>query len=862
MQHSPSITDVDRRSALSVCLAATADRPLGESLAMLRRIGADRFGVLAATMAGQGWNESVETIRASGLRPEFIAGGCRAMHDGGGWERVLSTLERAVDAAAEIGAPTCVSPPVDRAVSPGRRPRTRRWTGSSSARGVRAGTGRRSRAREHDVDPVGDELHPQCRGHRCAGPTVGSGAHGGPVFGLAGAGFDANHRRQPGRHSDRADRRSPRRRDVGAEPPGPGEGSIPLDRMVSEVGALGYTGLVDLELLGPVIDEEGPENAMARDWNGCGSTCRDPAAIGSKCFDTRGPEGTRARSRDAYEGWIDLSDKRMSEKEAVGRLRSGMTIGIGGWGSRRKTMSLVREILRSDLDDLTVVSYGGRTSACCARRARCARSCSGSCPWTRSHSILTSAPHVRADVSRSPSTTRACCSGGCTRPASDCRTCRRGRARIGRHACQPRIAHGHRPLRRRDPRRDAGDPARRALGHMNRADMHGNAQYLGPDLYFDDLFCMAAEHGVRLVRTPRADRRTHTPTRIRRRSGFPAAGVRRGGRARGRALHVVCAGLRPRRGVPAGVRTAARTRRSGRRSWTATWRSRRRSTSARCAARVRRLRHECSDAGGSVCGGVRRGVSRQRRGDRQCLRHHPGDRRPPRAAHVRTDLVVSDGEAAAVRGTWAVGGPADGEVEAWLPFNQIFDLVWNGKRHIMMIPTQLDVYGNCNISAIGDHERPNVQLLGVRGAPGNTPSTTRPAIGCPSTAPGCSCPRSTWCPASATTTRARRVRRPPVPRMRRVVTIWRSSTSRRTPAGCAWSPCIRGSPVDDVVAATGFDLVIPDSVPQTRTPSAEELELIRTVIDPRNLRDKEVPRVTTVESSRNALHTGSATCSA
>ena len=44
----------------------------------------------------------------------------------------------------------------------------------------------------------------------------------------------------------------------------PGEGSIPLDRMVSEVGALGYTGLVDLELLGPVIDEEGPENAMAR----------------------------------------------------------------------------------------------------------------------------------------------------------------------------------------------------------------------------------------------------------------------------------------------------------------------------------------------------------------------------------------------------------------------------------------------------------------------------------------------------------------------------------------------------------------------------------------------------------------------
>src|SRR5271168_4499883 len=49
----------------------------------------------------------------------------------------------------------------------------------------------------------------------------------------------------------------------------------------------------------------------------------------------------------------------MTEQDVVGRLRSGMTIGIGGWGSRRKPMSLVRAILRSDLTDLTVVSYGG-----------------------------------------------------------------------------------------------------------------------------------------------------------------------------------------------------------------------------------------------------------------------------------------------------------------------------------------------------------------------------------------------------------------------------------------------------------------------------------------------------------------------
>ena len=54
-----------------------------------------------------------------------------------------------------------------------------------------------------------------------------------------------------------------------------------------------------------------------------------------------------------------MPDKRMTEDEVVAELEDGMTIGIGGWGSRRKPMSLVRAILRSDLTDLTVVSYGG-----------------------------------------------------------------------------------------------------------------------------------------------------------------------------------------------------------------------------------------------------------------------------------------------------------------------------------------------------------------------------------------------------------------------------------------------------------------------------------------------------------------------
>ena len=54
-----------------------------------------------------------------------------------------------------------------------------------------------------------------------------------------------------------------------------------------------------------------------------------------------------------------MLDKRMTPAEIVGELRDGMTLGIGGWGPRRKPMALVREILRSDLKDLTVVAYGG-----------------------------------------------------------------------------------------------------------------------------------------------------------------------------------------------------------------------------------------------------------------------------------------------------------------------------------------------------------------------------------------------------------------------------------------------------------------------------------------------------------------------
>ncbi len=90
---------------------------------------------------------------------------------------------------------------------------------------------------------------------------------------------------------------------------------------------------------------------------------------------------------------------------------------------------------------------------------------------------------------------------------------------------------------------------------------------------------------------------------------------------------------------------------------------------------------------------------------------------PPIAARLarassEPDIVLTDGEARAIDG--------DGNVESWLPFRFIFDLLSSGKRHVFMMPVQIDRFGNMNLSAIGPHDHPKVQMIGSRGAPGNT----------------------------------------------------------------------------------------------------------------------------------------------
>ncbi|HKS98264.1 MAG TPA: CoA-transferase, partial [Rugosimonospora sp.] len=209
-------------------------------------------------------------------------------------------------------------------------------------------------------------------------------------------------------------------------------------------------------------------------------------------------------------------------------------------------------------------------------------------------------------------------------------------------------------------------------------------------------------------------------------------------------------------------------------------------------------------------------------------------------ATFEPELLLSDGESLLLQGTWAVGERA-AAVEGWIPFRAVFDLVAAGRRHVMMGPSQIDRYGNMNISAIGDYQRPTRQLLGVRGAPGNTVNH----------------PTSYWVPkhsprsfvstvdmvsgigydrAAAAGTSASRYHE-----LRRVVSnlgVFDFATPDHRMRLVSVHP---GVTVAQVCEATGFELAIPERVPETRLPDAAELALIRDVIDPNGLRRREVP---------------------
>ncbi len=87
------------------------------------------------------------------------------------------------------------------------------------------------------------------------------------------------------------------------------------------------------------------------------------------------------------------------------------------------------------------------------------------------------------------------------------------------------------------------------------------------------------------------------------------------------------------------------------------------------------------------------------------------------------ELAMTDGECMLVEDPVPIGPRGDYEPEftGWMPFRRVFDVVWSGRRHAMVTPVQMDRWAQANISALGpDFTRPKVQMLGVRGFPGNS----------------------------------------------------------------------------------------------------------------------------------------------
>lgn len=193
-------------------------------------------------------------------------------------------------------------------------------------------------------------------------------------------------------------------------------------------------------------------------------------------------------------------DKRMTIDEVVAQLRDGMTIGIGGWGPRRKPMALVRAILRSDLTDLTIVSYGGADVGLLVRAGKVRKLVYAfvsldTVPlepnFQRARQGKEVAEVVELDEGMFQTGLRAAAQRLPFLPM---------RAGLGSDVLvnNPDIRTVTSPYADADGVHEelVAVPALHldvALVHLNRADKHGNATYLGPDPYFDDLFCMAAD---------------------------------------------------------------------------------------------------------------------------------------------------------------------------------------------------------------------------------------------------------------------------------------------------------------------------------------------------------------------------------
>src|SRR5436190_2998214 len=187
---------------------------------------------------------------------------------------------------------------------------------------------------------------------------------------------------------------------------------------------------------------------------------------------------------------------RMTIDEVVAELKDGKTVGIGGWGPRRKPMALVRAIRRSDLKDLTIVSYGGADVGLLCHAGKVKRLVYAfvsldTVPleplFQQARQNGTIPEVVELDEGMFQTGLRAAAQRLPFLPM---------RAGLGSDVLvnNPHIRTVTSPYA--DGEELVAVPALRldvALVHLNRADQHGNAVYLGPDPYFDDLFVQAAD---------------------------------------------------------------------------------------------------------------------------------------------------------------------------------------------------------------------------------------------------------------------------------------------------------------------------------------------------------------------------------
>lgn len=201
------------------------------------------------------------------------------------------------------------------------------------------------------------------------------------------------------------------------------------------------------------------------------------------------------------------------------------------------------------------------------------------------------------------------------------------------------------------------------------------------------------------------------------------------------------------------------------------------------------------------------------------------------------DILLTDGEARILADTPALG--ATGAIEGWMPFGRVFETLTWGRRHVVMGANQIDRYGNQNLSAFGPIQQPKRQMFGVRGAPGNTVNhATSYWVGAHSSRVfGNSVDIVSgigWDKVDADNPAFR------FACVYRVVSnlgVFDFNGPDHQMRAVSLHP---GVEADQVAENTSFEVHGLAEAEVSRVPSDEELRLIREVIDPKSLRDREI----------------------